>query len=63
MSSHSDTLFWLLPNKYLLFLINAACFAKKQQIPNSVIGWAYSVLSNTNPTKNRGWTQVLRKGE
>jgi hypothetical protein len=33
MLLHSDTLFWLRANKSLLFLLNAACLAKKQQIP------------------------------
>jgi hypothetical protein len=33
MSNYSDTLFWFRPNQFLLFLFNAACFAKKQPIP------------------------------
>ena len=33
MSLHSNTLFWLWANQSLLFLLNAACLAKKQQIP------------------------------
>jgi hypothetical protein len=33
MSLHSDPLFWLRANQYFLFLLNAACFAEKQQIP------------------------------
>jgi hypothetical protein len=33
MSLHSDTLFWFRANQYLLFLLNAACLAAKQQIP------------------------------
>ena len=33
MSIHSDTLFWFLANQPLLFLLNAACLAEKQQIP------------------------------
>jgi len=33
MSLQSDTLFWLRANQSLLFLLNAACLAEKQQIP------------------------------
>jgi hypothetical protein len=33
MSPHSDTLFWFRANLSLLFLLNTACLAKKQQIP------------------------------
>jgi hypothetical protein len=33
MSLHSDTLFWFRANQSLLFLLNAVCLAKKQQIP------------------------------
>jgi hypothetical protein len=33
MSLHSDTLFWFRANQFLLFLLNAAFLAKKQQIP------------------------------
>jgi hypothetical protein len=33
MSLHSDTLFWFRANQSLLFLLNAAFLAKKQQIP------------------------------
>ena len=33
MSLHSDTLFWFRANQSLLFLLNAACLGKKQQIP------------------------------
>ena len=33
MSLHSDTLFWVRASQYLLFLLNAACLAEKQQIP------------------------------
>ena len=32
VTSHSDTLFWLQANQPLLFLINAARLAEKQQI-------------------------------
>ena len=32
MSLHSDTLFWFRTNQSLLFLLNAACLAEKQQI-------------------------------
>ena len=30
---HKDTLFWFRANQSLLFLLNAACLAEKQQIP------------------------------
>ena len=33
MSLHSDTLFWFQANQSLLFILNAACLAEKQQIP------------------------------
>ena len=33
MSVNSDTLFWFRANQSLLFLLNAACLADKQQIP------------------------------
>jgi hypothetical protein len=33
MSLHSDTLVWFRANQSLLFLLNAACLAEKQQIP------------------------------
>ena len=33
MSLHSDTLFWFRDNQSLLFPLNAACIADKQQIP------------------------------
>ena len=33
MSLHSNTLFWFRANQYLLYLLNAACLTKKQQIP------------------------------
>ena len=33
MSLHSDTLFWFRANQSLIFLLNAACLAEKQQIP------------------------------
>ena len=32
MSLHSDRLFWFRANRSLLFLLNAACLAEKQQI-------------------------------
>jgi hypothetical protein len=35
MSPHSDTLSWFPANQSLLFLLNAACLAKRQQIPIS----------------------------
>ena len=33
MSLHSDTLYWFQANQSLVFLLNAACWAEKQQIP------------------------------
>ena len=33
MSPYSDTLFWFWVNQSLIFLLNAACFVKKQHIP------------------------------
>ena len=33
MLPHSDTLSWLRANQSLLFLLNAACLANKQQLP------------------------------
>ena len=33
MSLHADTLFWFRANQSLLFLLNAACLAEKQQVP------------------------------
>ena len=33
MSPHSDTLYWSQADQSLLLLLNAACFAEKQQIP------------------------------
>ena len=38
MLSYSDTLLWFLANQSLIFLLNAACLAEKQQIPISVFG-------------------------
>ena len=35
MLLHSDTLFWFRANQSLLYLLNDACLAKKQQIPIS----------------------------
>jgi hypothetical protein len=37
MSLHSDTLFWFRANQSLLFLLNAACLAEKQQIYNFIV--------------------------
>jgi hypothetical protein len=33
MSPHSDTLSWFRANQSLLFILNAACLAEKQQMP------------------------------
>jgi hypothetical protein len=33
VSLHSDTLSWFWANQSLLFLLNSACLAEKQQIP------------------------------
>jgi hypothetical protein len=35
MSLNFDALFWVRADQYLLFLLNAACLAEKQQIPIS----------------------------
>jgi hypothetical protein len=41
MSLHSDTLFWFRANQSLVFLLNAACLARKQQIPIAYpLAWA-----------------------
>ena len=37
MSSISDTLSWFRAIQFLLFLLNAACFAEKQQISNFIV--------------------------
>jgi len=34
ISHHSDTLSWFQANQSLILLVNAVCFAKKQQAPN-----------------------------
>jgi len=47
MSPHSDTLFWFQVNQSLLFLLNAACLAEKQQMPSIVFGLT---LSGFEPT-------------
>ena len=38
MLSHSDTLSWFRANRSLLFLLNAACLAQKQQIKYQLYG-------------------------
>jgi hypothetical protein len=41
MSLHSVTLFWFRANQSLVFLLNAACLARKQQIPIAYpLAWA-----------------------
>ena len=47
MLLHSDTLFWFRANQSLLFLLNAACLAEKQQIPISVFGFTRPGLEPT----------------
>ena len=47
MSLHSDTLFWFRTNQSLLFLLNAACLAEKQQIPILVFGLTWLGLEPT----------------
>ena len=37
MSLNTDTLFWFRVNQFLLFLLNAACLAEKQQIPIFIV--------------------------
>jgi len=47
MSPHSDTLFWFQVNQSLLFLLNAACLAEKQQMPSIVFGLTLSGFEST----------------
>jgi hypothetical protein len=47
MSSHSDTLSWFWAKQSLLFLLNAACLAEKQQIQILVFGFTQSGLEPT----------------
>ena len=51
MSLHPDMLFWFRVNHFLLFLLNAACLAEKQQIPilKSLVwpDWASNSRSTT----------------
>ena len=51
MSLHSDTLFWFRANQSLLFLLNAACLAEKQQAP---ILYSLSFDPTGARTHNRG---------
>jgi hypothetical protein len=37
MSLHSDTSFWFWANQSLLFLVNTACLAEKQEIPILIV--------------------------
>ena len=52
MSSHSNTLSWFRVNQPLLFLLNAACLAEKQQIAILVFGLTWSGLE---PMIYRTW--------
>ena len=47
VSFHLDTLSWPRVNKSLLFLLNAECLAKKEQLPILVIGFTQSGLEPT----------------
>jgi hypothetical protein len=53
MLLHLDTLFWFRVNKLLLFLLNAAYLAEKQQIPISVFSLTRQELKPTI-YRNRG---------
>jgi hypothetical protein len=49
---HSETLSWFRANHSLLLLLNAACFAEKQHIPNPIVfgltrPWLESTISHT----------------
>jgi hypothetical protein len=44
ISSHSDTLSWFRANQSLLFLLNDACLAEKQQIPIYIYTWPLTFL-------------------
>ena len=52
MLPHSDTLNWFQANQSLVFLLNAACLAEKQQISIIVFGLTWSGLK---PTIYRNW--------
>jgi hypothetical protein len=54
MSLHSDILFWFRANQSLLFLLNAAWLAEKQQIPILVFGLTRPMLE---PTIYRTWDE------
>ena len=43
MSPHSDILSWFRANQSLLFLLNAACLAEKQQIPCFYSLWTHDL--------------------
>jgi hypothetical protein len=47
MSLYLDTLFWFQAHPSLFLLLNAACLAEKQQIPNSL----FLVWTDINPMK------------
>jgi hypothetical protein len=55
MSLHSDTLFWFRANRPLLFLLNAACLAEKQQIRTSSSShWKLTCSRHDRVRRNRG---------
>jgi len=54
MSLHSDTLFGFRANQSLLFLLNAACLAEKQQILGTPV-------SSTNQTDRHDITEIFLK--
>jgi hypothetical protein len=51
MSLHSDTLSWFQANQSLLFLLNAACLADKQQIQ---MVWFHRGSNQRHTFRNRG---------
>ena len=65
MSLHLDTLSWFKANQSLLLLLNAACLAKKQQIPISIFGLTrpglktmlyYTLQVSTLPLHHMMWS-------
>jgi hypothetical protein len=55
MLLHSDTLFWFRANQYLLFLLNDACLAEKQQQKyQSYSLWFDPTAARTYDLRTRG---------
>ena len=59
MLLHSDTLFWFRANPSLLFLLNAACLAEKQQIPILVFGLTWPGFEPTILTALEASTRII----